>query len=98
MVGHLLKKEDFKNIFTEIAYFRNGNNIIVEIGYLEYGAFRFVKFYLVDGEICCVEGRIFINTFNKVQRLLTKLDIKDLPNWLYVGIEIFFDTLIDTIN
>lgn len=78
MKNYLLEKEDFKNIFTNIAYFRNGKNIIVEIGYLEYGAFRYVKFYIVNGEICCVEGRVFIDILNKVQRLLTDLNIKDL--------------------
>lgn len=80
MEKHILKQADFEEIFSEIVFFRNQNNSLVEIGYLEYGTSKFIKFYIINGEICGVEGRIFMNTFNKVQRLLTELDIKDMAN------------------
>ena len=78
MEDYKLKKEDFKEIFSEIVFFRNRRNSLVEIGYLDYGTFKFIKFYLYNGEICSMEGFIFMNTLKKIEILLTELDIKNL--------------------
>ena len=78
MKNYLLEKEDFKNIFKEVVFFRNSKNTIVEIGYIEYNNLKYIKFYLIDGGICGLEGSIFMHTLKKIQNLLTELDIKEI--------------------
>ena len=78
MEKHILKQEDFNEIFSEIVFFRNRKNSHVEIGYLDYGDLNVIKFYLYDGEICSTDGFICMITLKKIEKLLTKLDIKDL--------------------
>ena len=78
MKNYLLEKEDFKELFSEILFFKNNKNIIVEIGYREYDNLKYIKFYLIKGEICGVEGSIFMHTLKKIQKLLTDLGVKEL--------------------
>lgn len=78
MEKHVLEKEDFKEIFEEIVFFRNRKNSFIEIGYLDYGSFKVINLYLYNSEIINVEGNIFMGTLKKIQRLLTALDIKEL--------------------
>ena len=78
MEKHILKQEDFTEIFSEIVFFKNSKNKTVEIGYVEYFKLKSIKFYIINGEIFSVEGNIFINKLNKIQKLLIKLDIRDL--------------------
>ena len=78
MVDHVLKKEDFKEIFSEIVFFRNRKNSFVEIGYIYYDTFRVVKFYFYNSEICNIDGNICMIELKKIERLLNELDIKEL--------------------
>ena len=78
MEKHVLKQEDFKEIFSEIVFFRNRKNSNVEIGYIDYGTFKVIKMFLYNGEILNIEGNIFIHTLKRIQTLLTDLDIKDI--------------------
>ena len=76
MEKHILEEEDFKEIFKDIISFKNIKNSILEIGYLYYGSFRVVKFYLYNSEICNIEGNISMIALKKIEILLRDLDIK----------------------